>query len=134
MQRKTSAQVDILIVDDQIGVRSLLCVVLNEAGYTVATASNGYEGVQKTYLHSPSLVIMDLKMPIMDGIQALEEIRKSFSSLPVIIMTAYGDEETVNQIGKIPCTVFVAKPFDVNSLLEKVHSQLTKNVDLVANL
>ena len=76
-------QTNILVVDDSEEIRDLLRDILEPAGFTVSTASDGQEGLRSLYANRPSLVIMDLTMPTMDGWQLLERIRE-VSGVPVI--------------------------------------------------
>lgn len=113
-------KVDVLVVDDQLGVRSLLTVALSDRGYTVITASNGSEGVDLVKKLNPSLVLMDVKMPVKDGVTALYEIKKINSRLPVIMMTAYSESSTIEAIKKGGAEQYMFKPFDIDKLLKMV--------------
>jgi len=117
-------ELDILVIDDQLGVRSLLSTALNEMGYSVATASNGDEGVKKTCELRPRLVIMDIKMPVKDGITALYEIKERIPEIIVVMMTAYGEMETIEQIKKGGAEGYILKPFDIEALINYVDKLL----------
>ncbi|MDU2066750.1 MAG: response regulator, partial [Sporomusaceae bacterium] len=67
----------VLVIDDQPGIRRLLVEVLTEEGHLVVAASNGYEGLQKAKECQPQLILMDMKMPGMDGIETLRELKKA---------------------------------------------------------
>ncbi|MGI6224766.1 MAG: response regulator [Peptococcales bacterium] len=115
---------DILIVDDQLGVRSLLKTAFSEQGYSVETAANGEEGVEKVCEYCPKLILMDIKMPVKDGITALYEIKAQFPEVMVIMMTAYGEVETIQRIKKGGALDFFSKPFDLEVLLKYVDNLL----------
>ncbi len=121
----TLAESTILIVDDQPGIRRLLMEVLTEEGYTVITASNGYEGLQKAKDFEPALILMDMKMPGMDGIETLRELKRTGKSGNVIMMTAYGELELVNQARELGAYAYITKPFDIIALCEMVNSHVS---------
>lgn len=114
----------ILIVDDQPGIRRLLMEVLTEEGYTVVTAQNGYEGLQKAKELEPALILMDMKMPGMDGIETLRELRKVGQAGNVIMMTAYGELELVNQARELGAYAYITKPFDIIALCDMVSNHI----------
>jgi two-component system response regulator (stage 0 sporulation protein F) len=107
---------DILIVDDQAGVRYLLDIVVREAGHRVHTAQNGLEAVEYARNAHPDLVFMDVRMPLMGGLEALGRIKAVSPETEVIIMTAYGSEETVSQAMEKGALCCIAKPFDVDEI------------------
>lgn len=109
---------DILIVDDQAGVRYLLDIVIREAGHRVHTAQNGLEAVEFARSIRPDLVFMDVRMPLMGGLEALGKIKAISPETDVIIMTAYGSEDTVSQAMENGALCCIAKPFDVDEIKE----------------
>ncbi len=106
----------ILVVDDQPGIRRLLLEVLTEEGYNVHTAANGYEGMQKAKEVNPTLILMDMKMPGMDGIETLRELKQLNQAEKVIMMTAYGELGLVNIAKELGAYAYVTKPFDIIEL------------------
>jgi two-component system response regulator (stage 0 sporulation protein F) len=106
----------ILVVDDQPGIRRLLMEVLTEEGYIVYTAANGYEGMQKAKDLNPALILMDMKMPGMDGIETLRELKHINQADKVIMMTAYGELGLVNIAKELGAYAYVTKPFDIIEL------------------
>jgi len=109
---------DILIVDDQAGVRYLLDIVIREAGHRVHTAQNGLEAVEFARSIRPDLVFMDVRMPLMGGLEALGKIKAISPETDVIIMTAYGSEDTVSQAMEKGALCCISKPFDVDEIKE----------------
>lgn len=102
----------ILIVDDQPAVRFLLVELFREAGCRVATASHGQEALALAAAEVPALAFVDLKMPVMDGMETLRELKRLYPALPVVMMTALGEGEVDEALeaGAVAC---VNKPFDV---------------------
>ncbi len=107
---------DVLIVDDQAGVRCLLEVIVREAGHRVHLAANGLEAVNLARAVRPRLVFMDIKMPVMNGIEALDRIKADMPETDVIMMTAYGTEEVVNQLKEKGVLCCIDKPFDIETV------------------
>jgi len=84
----------ILVVDDEQSMTQFLGIVLRKEGYTVTTVNNGREALDKVKAETPDVVITDIKMPGMDGIQLLQGIKKHDPSIPVVIMTAYASQQS----------------------------------------
>lgn len=109
-------KLDVLIVDDQAGVRYLLEILVRESGHRVYTAQNGVEAVDQVRMVKPDLVFMDVRMPIMGGLEALGKIKKIAPLTEVVMMTAYSAEDTATiamQKGAMRC---MSKPFDVEEV------------------
>jgi DNA-binding response OmpR family regulator len=81
----------LLVVDDEENIRFLYKTELEEEGFSVDSAKNGKEALEKLSLFKPDLITLDIKMPVMDGIETLKQIRKVDRNLPVILCTAYGE-------------------------------------------
>jgi CheY-like chemotaxis protein len=81
----------ILIVDDEESIRFLYKEELEEDGYIVECAKNGEEALEKLIVFKPDLISLDIKMPVMDGIEALKRIREKERHLPIILCSAYGE-------------------------------------------
>jgi CheY-like chemotaxis protein len=81
----------ILVVDDEESIRFLYKEELEEEGYIVECAKNGEEALQKLSVFKPDLISLDIKMPVMDGIEALKRIREKERRLPIILCSAYGE-------------------------------------------
>jgi two-component system response regulator (stage 0 sporulation protein F) len=117
-------QTNILVVDDQPGIRRLLVEVLSENGYAVEAASNGYEGLQKIKDLNPVIVLMDMKMPGMDGIETLREIRRLGLKTKVVMMTAYGELDMINEAKELGAVAYITKPFDIVALCQLIQTSI----------
>ena len=81
----------ILVVDDEESIRFLYKEELEEEGYIVECATNGEEALKKLPIFKPDLISLDIKMPVMDGIEALKRIRETERHLPIVLCSAYGE-------------------------------------------
>ncbi|MBP2644585.1 MAG: response regulator receiver protein [Firmicutes bacterium] len=118
----------VLVIDDQPGIRRLLTEVLSEEGYCVFEAANGYDGIQKAKDNNPALILMDMKMPGLDGIETLRELRRLDLGNKVIMMTAYGELDLVNEAKELGAVDYITKPFDIVSLCEIIQHHITETV------
>lgn len=114
----------ILVVDDQMGVRRLLFEAFQEEGYKVDMAANGPDALEKINQVRPDIVLMDMKMPGMSGLEVLREVKKQDKDLKIILMTAYGELEIVAEAMALGVTEYVTKPFDINEVRELVRKAL----------
>ena len=120
---------DILLVDDDPDLLRLISLRLSSAGYRVRTADSGETALAALAIARPGLVITDLKMPGIDGMQLFEAIHRDHPTLPVIILTAHGtipDAVSATQRGLFG---FLTKPFDSQELLQKVAAALKLSGD-----
>lgn len=114
----------ILVVDDQFGVRRLLFETFKEDHHEVKMAANGAEALQLLNTFEPDLILMDMKMPGMNGIEALGQIRASKNQVDVIMMTAYGDTQNMEQAKELGILYYMGKPFDLFELRDRVREIL----------
>jgi two-component system, NtrC family, response regulator PilR len=117
---------NILIVDDEQSYRQLLSLVFEGDGHTIRTATNGREALAKLQEEPADVVISDVRMPDMDGIEMLESVRESQPDLGVILMTAFASVETAREAFKLGADDFIQKPFDVEELKLIVKKTLEK--------
>jgi DNA-binding NtrC family response regulator len=110
----------VLVADDQADMRWILAQVLGEQSFEVVTADDGEQAVARVKHEAPQVVLMDLKMPRLGGLQALEQIKESAPEVPVIVITAYGDVPSAVQAMKLGAYDFLTKPFDNEELLYTV--------------
>jgi len=115
----------VLVVDDEEIVRNSLQRVLKEAGYDVVTAANGQEALDKVSQLKIELVLLDIKMPGLDGFQVLDLIRKS-SNVPVIMLTAVKEVTTVRDTLSLGADDYVRKPFHTRELLARIQAKLRR--------
>ncbi len=114
----------ILIVDDDAQLRNSFAKLLSAEGHTVQTAATGEGGLKVVAAEQPDLVIMDVRLPGLDGLQTFKAIHEKQPKLPVIIMTAYGTTETAIQATKLGAFEYVLKPFDIPEMLGAVSKAL----------
>ncbi|MBA4395289.1 MAG: two-component system response regulator, partial [Desulfobacca sp.] len=107
----------ILVVDDEASHRMMLKAHLNEEGFEVMEASDGQEAVDRVGGHFYDLVLMDIRMPHLDGLEALTRIKKIRPDIPIIMMTAYGSIESAVEALKSGAGDYVTKPLDMDELL-----------------
>ena len=112
---------NILICDDAAFMRMMIKDILTKNGYTVAgEAENGAKAVEKYAVLKPDLVLMDITMPEMDGIQALKKIKEADSSASVIMCSAMGQQAMVIESIQSGAKDFIVKPFQADRVLEAV--------------
>ena len=130
--------VRILVAEDEALIRMDLVEMLQEAGYTVvAQAANGEEAIALATEHRPDLAILDVKMPILDGISAAEKI---ISIAPVLMLTAFSQRELVERARDAGVMAYVVKPFTIGDLVPAIeiaisrHTQMRSLAEEVADL
>ncbi|MDP4126331.1 MAG: sigma-54 dependent transcriptional regulator [Bacillota bacterium] len=116
----------ILVIDDEERMCWALDRALSHEGYQVITATRGLKGIDLAQESDPSMVILDLKMPDIDGIEVLKELKKINPSIPVIMITAHGTIDTAIEAMKIGATDYITKPFK----LEEIKIQVKKALHL----
>ncbi|MCL0081298.1 response regulator [Peptococcaceae bacterium] len=104
--------INVLIVDDHAGIRYLLGLLIEDVGHKTFTATNGLEAVELVRQSGFDLIFMDLCMPVMDGLKALEKIKLIAPDTEVVIVTADNNESNVNEAMKKGAFKFIAKPFE----------------------
>jgi CheY-like chemotaxis protein len=111
----------VLVVDDQPDICALLVDVLAAEGYAVTTASNGAEALERLEESLPDLMLLDIRMPVMDGWEVLHQRQQqpAWRALPVVACSA-SYERDLQQAKALGATDYLAKPFDLNVLLDVV--------------
>ena len=122
-----SRQVEILIIEDSPDMRALLCLILKSLGYLPIVASHGKEGVEKAISEKPKLILMDIRMPIMDGLEAARALRAhpETKEIPILVTTAllrHPDRAACLDAG---CSDYMVRPFNVLDLQNKIRELLT---------
>lgn len=116
----------VLIVDDQNGIRVLLVEVFSSEGYETFQASNGKLALEIVKSEKPDLVLLDMKIPGMDGLEILKHIKAIDSNAKVIMMTAYGELDMINEATALGALMHFTKPFDIDELRTAVNEQLAE--------
>ena len=106
----------ILIVDDEEGIRNLLRDIFETEGYQLALAENGREALEQYEIFRPDLIIADIKMPKMDGLELLQEIRSKDNDVLIVLMTGYGSEEYAVKAVEFRANNYLHKPINQNQL------------------
>lgn len=130
----------ILVVDDEEGIRETISGILEDEGYNVITASNGIEALNIINEYNPDLVILDILLPEINGIEVLKEIKSFKPTIPVIMISGHGTAEDVVKSIKIGAEDYLEKPLTLNRILVTVQNALEKralqleNISLKQNL
>ncbi|HKY31165.1 MAG TPA: sigma-54 dependent transcriptional regulator [Candidatus Polarisedimenticolia bacterium] len=114
----------ILVVDDESSIRSSLRMILQHAGYQFLEASSGRDALEKIASDDPHVVILDIKMPEMDGLEVLETMRRQGMEMPVIVVSGHGDIETAVRATKLGAFNFIEKPFGEERVLVEIRNAL----------
>lgn len=115
----------ILVADDEKAITDIIKFNLEKEGYTVNTAFDGEECIDKIRAWNPDLVVLDLMMPIKDGFEVLEEVRSDYK-LPIIVLTAKGEETDKVQGLEFGADDYMVKPFGMRELLARVKANLRR--------
>ncbi len=109
----------ILVVDDEEGLRALVATVLQMAGYEVATAVDGEDGVQKALQYLPDLILLDIMMPKLDGWKTLSKLRTydQTEHIPIIMLTARGETDSLFKSEQLKVLDYFIKPFEMDEIL-----------------
>ena len=116
----------ILIVDDDAGDRAMLRGILSSAGHRVVEAADGEAALRQVSAGAFDVVLLDLKMPGMGGMEALRHIRQINPALPVLIMTAYATVETAVEAMKAGAYDYLSKPLDAEEVIDAVARTLAR--------
>jgi response regulator NasT len=125
---RTQEPVRIVVAEDEALIRMDLVEMLGEAGYlVVAQASDGAEAITLVAEHKPDLAILDVKMPILDGISAAEEI---IATCPVLMLTAFSQRELVDRARDAGVMAYVLKPFTINDLVPAIEIAISRHLQM----
>src|SRR5690349_11190408 len=116
----------IVVIDDEVNAAAALEELLREDGYEVARANDAATGLQAVERTDPDLVLTDLRMPGMDGLELLTRLRETHPDVMVVIITAWGTVRTAVQAMKLGAEDYLAKPIDTDELEVVLHKTLEK--------
>lgn len=114
----------VLIADDEEGIRDLLKEICEEEGWSVLFAQDGKEALDKAKKSLPDAVVMDVRMPVMDGIKTFRKMKESGMDIPVILMTAYGSSDIAIEAMKQGAYDYITKPFDIEEMRIQIRKAL----------
>ncbi len=117
----------ILVVDDEASARNGLAKLLTQEGYTVETAADGKAALEIVMEKAPDVVITDLKMPVMDGMELLEKSKAHNPAIPVIVATAFGELSTAVKAVRAGAADYLTKPIDFDALLIAVERTMERH-------
>ena len=115
---------NILVVDDEVSILQSLSGILSDEGFEVLTASNGYEALKIIEEESPDLVLLDIWMPGIDGIETLQEIKRTNPFLQVVIISGHGTIETAVKSTKLGAYDFIEKPLSIEKVVVTINNAL----------
>ncbi|HMY17994.1 MAG TPA: sigma-54 dependent transcriptional regulator [Polyangium sp.] len=116
----------VLIVDDEPNARSGLEKLLRQEDYAVDAAADGVSALQIATEHPPDVVVTDLKMPKMDGMELLQKLRAMYQDVPVIVVTAFGEVATAVQAMRVGADDFLTKPVDFDALILSIERSIER--------
>jgi DNA-binding NtrC family response regulator len=120
---------NILVVDDELGIRDLLCEILNDEGHSVEVAENAAQARAARLREQPDLVLLDIWMPDTDGVTLLKEwSAASLLTMPVIMMSGHATVDTAVEATRIGALAFLEKPITMQKLLKAVEQGLSRGV------
>jgi len=124
-------QITVLLVDDETDFIEPIAFWLKSRGYAVVSAVNGKEAIEKVRSNPPDIVFMDINMPVLDGLEALREIREFDKGLPIIMVTAaYGSEEKITRAKELGVSGFFAKNYTFDQLVGMIQMTLRTHKNL----
>ena len=122
----------VLVVDDQFSIRLLLSEVLRSEGIDVEDAKSGEEAIMKFEGFQADLILLDMKMPGMNGVDVLRHFRRKLKSdIPIFMMTAYSDLDMLEEAKRLGVNRQFTKPFDVCEISEAVSKEVCKKKTIV---
>lgn len=114
---------NILIIEDEVGISSFICAILSSNGYQPLVARNGAQGTTMLYSAAPDLVLLDLGLPDMDGVDLIRQVRQ-WSAIPIIVVSARGREADKVQALDLGADDYITKPFGSSELLARIRTAL----------
>jgi len=123
----TDKKTRILIAEDFEDNRIALKLILNHTGFDVIEAENGQQAIEAVRREEPDLVLMDITLPVIDGLQATREIRsdEKFGQLPIIVVSAHDNEEIRREAAEAGGSEYISKPIEIGELKKLIDGCLT---------
>ena len=124
--QKPDVRPTVLVVEDYEEIRLMISMVLRMGGYRVVEAADGREAVELARRERPDAILMDLNLPVLDGLSAARQIREQegMGDVPIVALTAHGTPEYRHKALAAGCDEFMTKPVDMDCLERKLHSLL----------
>ena len=116
----------ILVVDDDVIVIKSCRRILEAEGFEVTTVPSADEALEKIKIYDFDLLVMDVKMPIHDGIFLMREIKKNWPDIPIIVMSGYPTPETVADVVRLGAVQFIPKPFKPDEFMKSIREVIRK--------
>ena len=116
----------VLVVDDSVSVRLVLQRILEEVGYGVVTAANGQEALDKMSQLNAGVVLLDIRMPGMSGMEVMQQITTNWPETCVIMVTGVDDTQTAVEVMKLGAYDYITKPFKRDDVAQKVQEAVSK--------
>lgn len=120
----------ILVVEDNEANMYLARYILENSGFAVLEARNGLDGVQKATTEDVDLILMDIQLPDIDGLEATRRIRKIKSDLPIVALTSYAMSSDKERSLEAGCTGYLSKPIDPESIVSEINDYLSKTASI----
>ena len=120
----------ILVVEDNEANMYLARYILENSGFNVLEARNGLDGVQKATTEDVDLILMDIQLPDIDGLEATKRIRKLKSDLPIVALTSYAMSSDKERSLKAGCTGYLSKPIDPDTIVSQINDYLSKTASI----
>ncbi len=126
-------QSNILVIDDEPGIRITLAGILEDEGYNVVVAEDGYQGIAAAKNMDFKVAFIDMKMPGINGIETFKEIKSISPDTIIFFMTAFISEDTLNEAARLETQAILYKPLDMNLILRILKEDLAKTTILVVD-
>lgn len=126
----------ILVVDDAPDIRSMIGFILSRGDHVIIEAKDGIEAIELAHRYRPALIILDINLPGMDGVEVARQLRAdpALEDVPIIAMTAYAVSSTANMARRAGCQRVIFKPFSLDAFAEEVAAMLALPMPVIAAL